>query len=62
VGLALTTTAGFILWVVLWSIGTKGFDALLPALLMVLVAAATRLLARYLPGRASEDQLPRPGA
>lgn len=61
-GLALTTTAGVILWVVLWSIGSKGFDALLPALAMVLLAAATRLLARYMPGRAREHELPRPGA
>jgi hypothetical protein len=61
-GVALTATAGIILWVVLWSIGGKGFDALLPALAMVLVAATLRLLARYLPARSGRRELPPPRA
>jgi hypothetical protein len=61
-GVALTATAGIILWVVLWSIGGKGFDALLPALAMVLVAATLRLLARYLPARSGREELPPPRA
>ena len=61
-GVALTATAGIILWVVLWSIGGKGFDALLPALAMVLVAATLRLLARYLPARSGRGELPPPRA
>jgi hypothetical protein len=61
-GVALTATAGIILWVVLWSIGSKGFDALLPALAMVLVAATLRLVARYLPGRSAPGEIPPPRA
>jgi hypothetical protein len=54
-GIALTTTAAFCLWVVLWAIGLKGFDGLLVATIIVLVAATLRSLAQYLPG-SSEDK------
>jgi len=50
-GLILTTTAGLVVWIVLWSLGTKGFDAFMLALAIILVGATMRILARYLPGR-----------
>ena len=50
-GLILTATAGLVVWIVLWSLGSKGFDAFLLALAIILVGATLRLLARYLPGR-----------
>jgi hypothetical protein len=50
-GLLVATAAGMIVWVVLWAIGAKSFDAWLVGLAIVLVAATTRIVARHLPGR-----------
>jgi hypothetical protein len=50
-GLILTGTAGLCLWIVLWALKISGFDAILIAVLMVLVAVAIRNLLPYLPGR-----------
>lgn len=52
-GLVLTLTGGLIVWVVLWSLGAKGFDAFMLATLIVLVGACLKILAGYLPGRRS---------
>ena len=49
-GLLLTTTAGLVIWIVLWSIGVKGFDAFLITIVMVLVAAMAHMLAPFIPG------------
>jgi hypothetical protein len=50
-GLILTLTAGLIVWIVLWALGAKGFDAFMLATLIVLVGATLKILAGYLPGR-----------
>jgi hypothetical protein len=50
-GLILTATAGLCLWIVLWALGVSGFDAILIAVLMVLVAIGTRTVLPFLPGR-----------
>jgi hypothetical protein len=52
-GLVLTVTAGLIVWVVLWALGAKGFDAFLLAGAIILVGASLKILANYLPGRRS---------
>jgi Mn2+/Fe2+ NRAMP family transporter len=58
-GLLLTTIAGLIVWIVLWAIGVKSFDAFLITLGMVIVAATLRIVAPYLPGnRPDPDELP----
>lgn len=49
-GLFLTTCAGLVLWIVLWALDIKPFDAFLLTLGMVIVAATLRLVAPYLPG------------
>ena len=49
-GVLLTLIAGLVVWVVLWAIGAKSFDAFLITLVMLVVAAAMRLLVPYLPG------------
>ena len=36
-GLILTATAGLCLWIVLWSLNVSGFDAILIAVVMVLI-------------------------
>lgn len=50
-GIVLATTFGLVLWIVLWAIGAKGFDALMITLVVILLGAACRMLAPYLPGR-----------
>ncbi len=50
-GLILTTTAALILWIVLWALGAKGWDAGMLAITIVIVGACMRILVGYLPGR-----------
>ena len=50
-GVLLTLIAGLVVWVVLWAIGAKGFDAFMITTLMLVLAAAGYMLAPHLPGR-----------
>jgi hypothetical protein len=50
-GLLLTTVAGLVVWIVLWALGSKGFDAFLITTALVLAGATLRLLVPFLPGR-----------
>jgi hypothetical protein len=50
-GLILTVTAGMAIWIVVWALGAKSFDAFMITTLVILLGAAARLLAPYLPGR-----------
>ncbi len=50
--LVLTTTFAMIIWIVLWALGAKGFDAFLLAAFVILLGAAARILSGYLPGGA----------
>ena len=49
-GLVFATTAGLVIWIVLWSIGYSGLDSGLLALVVILLGASGRILLRYLPG------------
>ena len=56
-GLFLSTCAGLVLWIVLWSLGVKSFDAFMLTILIVLIAATMRFVTPYLPGnRPSQDE------
>ena len=49
--------AGLVLWIILWAVDVKPFDAFLLTLGMVIVAATLRMIAPYLPGnRPSPDE------
>jgi hypothetical protein len=52
-GLILTVTAGLVVWIVLWALGAKGFDAFMISAAIILVGASLRILSGYLPGRRS---------
>ena len=52
-GLILSVTAAFVIWIVLWALGWKGQDAALITVAIIVVASATKVLASYLPGRRS---------
>jgi hypothetical protein len=49
-GVLLTLITGLVVWVVLWAIGAKSFDAFMITVLMLVIAAAGYLLAQHLPG------------
>jgi len=51
-GMVLATTFGMVMWIVLWALLGKGFDAFLVTMAILLVGASFRILARYLPGSA----------
>lgn len=50
-GLIIAITGGLIVWIVLWALGAKGFDAFMVAAVIMLFGACLRILAGYLPGR-----------
>lgn len=50
-GLIATVTGGLVIWVVLWSLSSKGLDAFLLAIAIILVGAGMRILSGYLPNR-----------
>ena len=50
-GLILTATAGLCIWVVIWSLNVSGLDAIMIAIVMVLIAIGVRNVLPYLPGR-----------
>jgi hypothetical protein len=56
-GLLLTVIAGLVVWIVLWAIGVKGFDSFLLAVVMIVIAAAMRLVWPFLPGNRDPDRL-----
>jgi len=57
-GLFLTTCAGLVLWIILWAVDVKPFDAFLLTLGMVIVAATLRMIAPYLPGNRPNPEEP----
>lgn len=50
-GVLMTLIAGLSVWVVLWAIGAKAFDAIMITVLMLVLAAGAHLLVPHLPGR-----------
>ncbi|MDX6720843.1 MAG: hypothetical protein QOJ63_3097 [Solirubrobacteraceae bacterium] len=50
-GLVLATTFALIVWIVLWAMGAKSFDAFLVSTVIITLAATGRILKPYLPGR-----------
>ena len=49
--LTLWTTAALVVWLVLWSLGTKSLDAFLLAGLIITIGATIHILKRYLPSK-----------
>jgi hypothetical protein len=49
-GLVVATTFGLVIWIVMWALGVKAFDAFLITVLIVLLGVTARMLAPYLPG------------
>jgi hypothetical protein len=49
-GVLLTLILAMVVWVILWAIGASGFDGFLVALVIMLLAAAGRVISPFLPG------------
>ena len=49
--LVVWTTIALLLWLVLWSLGSKAFDAAMLSVTILLVAATVEIVKRYLPNR-----------
>jgi len=49
-GLVVATTVGLVIWIVMWALGVKAFDAFMITILLVLLGATLRIVAPYLPG------------
>jgi hypothetical protein len=49
-GLLFATTAGLVIWIVLWALGYSGLDSGLLAIAVILLGAGGRVALRYLPG------------
>ena len=50
-GAVITGTVGLVIWIVLWALGIKSFDAFLIVILMLLIAGVVARLLPSLPGR-----------
>ena len=57
-GVLLTFITGLSLWIVLWAIGVKSFDAFLITIVMLIVAAAAHIIWPTLPGNRDQDRRP----
>ena len=55
-GVLLTFIAGLAIWIVLWAIGAKSFDAFLITMVMLIVAAAAHIIWPTLPGNRDPDR------
>jgi O-antigen ligase len=55
-GVLLTFIVGLSLWIVLWAIGVKSFDAFLITIVMLIVAAAAHIIWPTLPGNRDSDR------
>jgi hypothetical protein len=49
-GLVLTAVFGFVVWIVLWSLDVKSFDAFMITVLILVIGATARILMPFLPG------------
>ena len=55
-GLLLTTIAGLVVWIVLWAIGVKSFDAFLITITMIVIAATFHVFAPFVAGNRGDEQ------
>ena len=49
-GLVLTATLGFTVWIVMWSLGAKSFDAFMITILILVIGATAHIVSPFLPG------------
>lgn len=52
--LTLSATFGLIVWIVLWSLGAKGFDAFMVTTVILLLAVTVKMVLPNLPGHRAD--------
>jgi len=52
---------GLVVWIVLWAIGVKSFDAFMLTMLITMLGVIAHVVSPFLPGN-RRDELPPPGA
>jgi hypothetical protein len=57
--LVLSAAASMVIWIILWALGAKGFDAFMVGLMVILLAATVNLVLPYLPGNRKDQVEPR---
>jgi hypothetical protein len=50
-GLVYATTAGLVVWIVMWAIGYQALDSFLVTVMIIILGLAGRILLPFLPGR-----------
>jgi len=50
-GFVFTVATGLVIWIVLWALDTKGIDAFMITLLIILLGVTVRMVTPFLPGR-----------
>jgi hypothetical protein len=53
-GFVLTATFGFVVWIVLWSLDAKGFDAFMITVVILIIGATARIVTPFLPGNRNQ--------
>ena len=48
--IVVATTIGLMIWIVLWAIGGKAFDAFMITVVIIVLGATVHILTPYLPG------------
>jgi hypothetical protein len=48
--LVLSTAAALVLWIILWALGAKGFDAFMVSIVIILLSATASAILPFLPG------------
>lgn len=56
--MTLWTTTALVIWIVLWALGAKAFDAAMLAVTIIVIGATIQILRRYAPERSSSGELP----
>ena len=57
-GILLTFVAGLVLWIVLWALDAKAFDAFMLTVMLLLTAAIGHIVWPMLPGNRSDESQP----
>lgn len=52
-GLVAATTAGLVVWIVLWALGVKAIDSFMIAIVIIMLGAGARMLAPVYAGSRS---------
>jgi len=53
-GFVFTVASGLVVWIVLWALGSKGFDAFMVTTVVILTGCLVKMLLPFMPGRQNQ--------